>query len=139
LIRVIQSYDFSAAHVLARPDWSLERNKSVYGKCANPAGHGHNYRVEIAIEGEVDPASGRILPARRLDDLVEKRVLRELDRKFLNRDVGSFKAVVPTAENIARYIWDTLVGDVSPARLVGVRLIETRNNSVEYTGIEARE
>lgn len=136
MIRVISRYDFSAAHVLARSQWSPERNRIVYGKCANPAGHGHNYRVEIAIEGDLDPSTGRILPEGKLDQVVQARVLRELDGRFLNRDVPAFSETVPTAENIARHIWDTLVRDVSPARLVGVRLIETRNNSVEYVGGE---
>jgi 6-pyruvoyltetrahydropterin/6-carboxytetrahydropterin synthase len=136
MIRVIQRYDFSAAHVLARSDWSPERNNTVYGKCANPAGHGHNYRIEIAIEGELDPKSGRILPEGKLDDVVRSRILRDLDGRFLNRDVPAFVETVPTAENIARHIWDTVVQDVSPARLVCVRLIETRNNSVEYAGDE---
>jgi 6-pyruvoyltetrahydropterin/6-carboxytetrahydropterin synthase len=136
MIRVIQRYDFSAAHVLARAEWSAARNKAVYGKCANPAGHGHNYSVEIAIEGELDPKTGRILPEGKLDDVVRTKVVRTLDGRFLNRDVPAFAAAVPTAENIARHIWDTVVRDVSPARLVGVRLIETRNNSVEYAGGE---
>jgi len=136
VIRVIRRYDFSAAHVLARPDWSPERNRTVYGKCANPAGHGHNYRIEIAIEGPLDPKTGRMLPEEQLDDAVRSRVLAELDGRFLNRDVPAFAATVPTAENIARHIWDIVAPDVSPARLVGVRLIETRNNSVEYAGDE---
>jgi 6-pyruvoyltetrahydropterin/6-carboxytetrahydropterin synthase len=108
----------------------------VYGKCANPAGHGPNYRFEVAIEGDIDPVTGRILAEERLDDIVRSRLLSGLDGHFLNRDVPAFRAKVPTAENIARYIWDTLVSDLAPARLVGVRLIETRNNSVEYDGVE---
>ena len=136
MIRVIQRYDFSAAHVLARRDWDDERNRTVYGKCANPAGHGHNYCAEVTVEGELDPRSGRLLPEGRLDEIVTRRVLGELDGRFLNRDVSIFETAVPTAENIARHIWDTLVDEVAPARLVGVRLIETRNNSVEYLGSE---
>ena len=136
MIRVIRRYDFSAAHVLARPDWSDAENRRVYGKCANPAGHGHNYRVEVSLEGELDPVTGHLLPPERLDALVAERVLRELDGRFLNREVVAFEKCVPTAENIARYIWDSLVGGVAPARLVGIRLVETRNNSVEYVGSE---
>lgn len=136
MIRVIQRYDFSAAHVLARPEWTSERNRNVYGKCANPAGHGHNYRVEVAVEGDLDPKTGRVLPEGMIDALVESRVLRPLDGKFLNRDVPEFVQVVPTAENIARHIWDTLAREVTPARLASVRLVETRNNSVEYAGDE---
>ena len=134
MIRLTRRYGFSAAHVLARDDWSSERNRAVYGKCANPAGHGHNYRVEVTLQGELDPRSGQLLPPERLDELVEARVLRELDGRFLNRDVPWFARHVPTAENIAKRIWHSLAGEVSPARLVGIRLVETRNNSVEYLG-----
>jgi len=129
LIRVIRRYEFSAAHVLARPDWSEARNRAVYGKCANPSGHGHNYRVELTLEGAPDAGDG-------LDAIVRERVLDPLDGYFLNREVGGFAGVVPTAENIARHIWDTLAGAVAPARLSGVRLVETSNNSVEYFGSE---
>jgi 6-pyruvoyltetrahydropterin/6-carboxytetrahydropterin synthase len=138
LIRVTQRYGFSAAHVLARDDWSLERNKSVYGKCANPAGHGHNYHVEVTLEGALDARTGRILPEGRLDEVVRARIVGALDGHFLNRDVPAFARHVPTAENIAKYVWDNLVAEVSPARLVGIRLVETRNNSVEYLGDEER-
>ena len=136
MIRLTRRYDFSAAHVLAREDWSPERNRAVYGKCANPAGHGHNYRVELTLEGELDPRSGHVLAPGRLDELVHARVLRELDGRFLNRDVPWFARHVPTAENIAAHIWDSVAGGVALARLVGVRLVETRNNSVEILGAE---
>jgi 6-pyruvoyltetrahydropterin/6-carboxytetrahydropterin synthase len=129
LTRVIRRYEFSAAHVLARDDWDDARNRAVYGKCANPSGHGHNYRVELTIEGATDTGAA-------LDEIVRKRVLDELDGRFLNREVGRFARVVPTAENIARHIWDTLSVAVAPARLAGVRLVETSNNSVEYYGSE---
>ena len=136
MIRLIRRYDFSAAHVLARPDWSDAENHRIYGKCANPAGHGHNYRVEVSIEGELDPRTGHVFPPERLDALVGERVLNGLDGRFLNREVAAFEKCVPTAENIARHIWDSLVSGVAPARLVGIRLVETRNNSVEYAGSE---
>lgn len=126
MTRLIRRYDFSAAHVLARPDWSETRNRGVYGKCANPAGHGHNYRIELTFDGvpELEP----------LDALVQKRVLAELDLRFLNREVPAFQRTVPTAENIARHIWDTLAEALEPTRLLAVRLVETGNNSVEYFG-----
>lgn len=136
MTRVTRRYAFSAAHLLARSDWSSERNVRVYGKCANPAGHGHNYGIEVTIEGSVDPRTGAILPPGELDEIVESRVLARLDGRFLNRDVPVFSRVVPTAENIVRHVWDSLGRDVSPARLVAVRLVETRNNSVEYVGDE---
>ncbi len=137
-MRLTRSYDFSAAHVLARPEWSAERNARVYGKCANPAGHGHNYRVELTLEGEPDAITGRLVDLVWLDALVGERVLRELDASFLNRDVAEFARTVPTAENIARHVWDHLESAIRPARLACVRLVETPKNSVEYFGDEER-
>ena len=127
MIRTLRRYEFCAAHVLARSDWSDDRNRAVYGKCANPSGHGHNYRFELTLEG-AEPSSDAI------DAIVRSRVLAELDARFLNREVAAFGRIVPTAENIARHIWDTLCGALEPARLTCVRLIETGNNSVEYFG-----
>ena len=131
MIRVIRRYEFSAAHVLARADWTQARNSAVYGKCANPSGHGHNYRVELTLAGATEAGEA-------IDALVRERVLDDLDGRFLNQEVSGFARVVPTAENIARHIWDTLREAVAPARLECVRLVETSNNSVEYFGSEAR-
>ena len=125
-------YRFSAAHVLARPDWPDARNREVYGKCANAAGHGHNYELWVTLRGEPDPATGWLLPLEQLDALVAEVVLRPLDGALLNRDVPAFRADVPTAENIARFAWRALARGVRPAALERVRLVETANNSVEY-------
>ena len=133
MIRLTRRYHFSAAHVLARPDWDDDRNRSVYGKCANPGGHGHNYVLEVTVRGELDAESGRLVPLERLDAVVRRRVLDALDHRFLNREVPEFETLVPTAENIARYAFEQLKGELSPAVLDRVRLVETRNNSVEYS------
>ena len=132
MTRVTRRYPFSAAHVLSRPEWSPERNAEVYGKCANPAGHGHNYVLEVTVRGDVDPKSGRVVSLPALDAVVRDRILSRLDHRFLNREVAEFEAEVPTAENIARLAWRALEGAVAPARLDRVRLVETPNNSVEY-------
>ncbi len=133
MIRMTRRYAFSAAHVLARPDWSDEQNRAVYGKCANPGGHGHNYVLEVTVRGEIDPISGRVAPVERLDALVQRRVLKPLDHRFLNHEIAEFGSEVPTAENIARFAWRALKGELSPALLDRVRLVETQNNSVEYS------
>ena len=133
MTRVTRRYAFSAAHVLARQDWDPERNRATYGKCANPAGHGHNYTLEVTVRGEPDPATGRLIPIDRLDRVVQERVLEHLDHRFLNREVVEFRRQVPTAENIARFAWVALRGAVDPAHLDRVRLVETENNAVEYT------
>ena len=130
--RMTRRYEFSAAHVLARSDWDEERNKAVYGKCANPAGHGHNYALEVTVRGEIDAESGRVVAVEKLDWLVQRRVLDQVDHRFLN-ELPEFGALVPTAENIARFAWRALKGELSPAVLDRVRLVETSNNSVEYS------
>ncbi len=133
MMTLTRRYRFSAAHVLARRDWTPERNLAVYGKCANPAGHGHNYAVEVTVHGEVDPATGRLVSLERLDALVKARVLDALDGRWLDRELPEFAREVPTAENIARFVWRALKGEISPAVLHRVRLVETANNCVEYS------
>lgn len=134
VITLTRRYGFSAAHVLARSDWTAERNRAVYGKCAHPGGHGHNYVVEVTLRGEVDPVTGRLTSLDRLDALVRERVLERLDHRWLDHEIPEFAAEVPTAENIAFFVWAALQGEVSPAKLHRVRLLETDNNSVEYCG-----
>jgi 6-pyruvoyltetrahydropterin/6-carboxytetrahydropterin synthase len=130
-MRVTRRYGFSAAHVLARPDWDEARNRATYGKCANPAGHGHGYRLEVTVRGSVDPLSGRVLALEQFDRVVGERVLALLDHRFLNREVAAFQSCVPTAENIARFAWTALDGQLAPATLDRIRLVETENNAVE--------
>lgn len=134
MIALTRRYRFSAAHVLARADWSDARNREVYGVCANPAGHGHDYALEVTVCGEVDPETGRLVALERLDRVVRDRVLERLDRRFLNRDVPEFECEVPTAENIVRHVWDALKGELAPAALRRIRLHETPKNSVCYDG-----
>ena len=133
MITLTRRYRFSAAHVLARSDWSLERNRAVYGKCANPSGHGHNYALEVTVRGRIDVESGRVASAEQLDRVVQERVLAPLDHRWLDRDVPAFEKEVPTAENIARFAWRALKGEISPAILHRIRLRETENNAVEYS------
>jgi len=132
MIRLRRKYGFSAAHVLAREEWDRSKNEAIYGKCANPSGHGHNYTLEVVVAGEPDPCSGRLIPLQLLDQIVDEHVLARLDHRFLNREVVEFRRQVPTAENIARFAWDALIGVIAPARLDSIRLVETENNAVEY-------
>ena len=109
-------------------------NRRVYGKCANPGGHGHDYGVELTVAGPVDEATGEIIDRARLDGLFEERVRRRLGHRLLNDD-ALFAERVPTAENVARVIYERLAGPVAAAgsaRLVRVRVQETRKNSFVY-------
>jgi 6-pyruvoyltetrahydropterin/6-carboxytetrahydropterin synthase len=137
MIWLTRRYTFSAAHVLARPDWDEERNRSTYGKCANPAGHGHNYVLAVTVRGEPDRLSGRVVPPEALDRAVQEHVLGHLDGRFLNREIGTFRERVPTAENIAAFAWEALENHVAPAVLDAVRLEETAKNAVELEALDA--
>ena len=130
MIALTRRYRFAAAHVLASERLSPEENARIYGKCANPAGHGHDYALELTVAGPVDPRSGSILPRERLDALVGERVLARFGHRMLNHD-PAFRARVPTAENICEVIREELAPRIAEAgvRLVRVRLEETRRNS----------
>lgn len=134
MIALTRRYHFAAAHVLCHPTFSPEENERVYGKCANPAGHGHNYEVELTVSGPVNESTGSIVDWERLDALFEERVAARFGHRLLNED-ELFRELVPTAENLARTIYDRLeapLAAASSARLVQVRVNETRRNSFVY-------
>jgi 6-pyruvoyltetrahydropterin/6-carboxytetrahydropterin synthase len=134
VIELTRHYRFPAAHVLRSPQLTAAENERVYGKCANPAGHGHDYGLEVTVAGPVDAETGRILAPELLDRIVEERVLRRFGYRMLNED-PLFAALVPTAENIARVVHDSLevpISERSTARLRRVRVIETRRNTFDY-------
>lgn len=132
MILVTRRYGFPAAHVLRHPALSDAENRRVYGKCAHPAGHGHDYAVELTVAGRVDPETGQLLPDGELDALVGERVLERFSHRLLN-DVAPFRELVPTGENIARVLHEALAGPVAArgARLVRVRVVETPRNQFE--------
>jgi 6-pyruvoyltetrahydropterin/6-carboxytetrahydropterin synthase len=120
---------FAAAHRLFRPDWSDEKNIEIFGPCANPGGHGHNYVLEVTIGGSVDPETGMIADLKWLKQVMERHVIDLVDHRNLNTDVECLRALNPTAENLACAFWHQLVGPVSEqAQLVRVVVIETENN-----------
>jgi 6-pyruvoyltetrahydropterin/6-carboxytetrahydropterin synthase len=134
---ISKKVEFSASHICRSPELSDEENERVYGAAANPLSHGHNYIVEVAIEGEPDPVTGMILDLKRLKDLLEERVLMVYDHRLLNREVASFEKTVPTVENIAIDIWDRIEGHIDATgrtRLHSVRVHETSELFVEYRG-----
>ncbi|MEO0455695.1 MAG: 6-carboxytetrahydropterin synthase [Cyanobacteria bacterium P01_A01_bin.114] len=127
------STHFSAAHRLALPDLSLEDNTEIYGLCARPNGHGHNYHLEVTIKGEMDPRTGMIADLVAFQNAVETHVVKPFDHTFLNKDIPYFAEVVPTAENIAVRIRELLRSPIKEigASLHKVKLIESPNNSAE--------
>jgi len=124
---------FAAAHRLARPELSPEENDAIYGKCARPHGHGHNYLLEVTVRGAIDPRTGMVCDLAALQKLVDELVVEPFDHTFLNKDVAHFATTVPTAENIALHIADLLSSPVAAlgAALHKVRLQESPNNAAE--------
>jgi 6-pyruvoyltetrahydropterin/6-carboxytetrahydropterin synthase len=134
VIAVSRRYHFAAAHVLRQPALSEAENERVYGKCANPNGHGHDYGLEVTVTGPVSPETGRIIEPERLDEIVRHAVLERLGHRLLNED-SLFQAAVPTAENIALAVHGQLEEPISSqrgVRLLHVRIVETRRNHFDY-------
>ncbi|MCC6741444.1 MAG: 6-carboxytetrahydropterin synthase [Planctomycetia bacterium] len=130
-VALIRRYAFSSAHRLHSDALSPEENARLYGKCNNPNGHGHNYAVEVAVTGPVDPRTGFCADLPALDATVRRTILEPFDHNDLNA-LPEFARLVPTGENIARVIWDKLRAAGLP--VLSVRLQETRDNFFEYRG-----
>ena len=131
---VTRRVHFNSAHRLWNPSFSAEENERVFGVCNNANFHGHNYNLDVSVEGEIDPATGYVLDINRLKAIVQECVVRHLDHKNLNLDVPWFRELIPTAENIAVVCWRVLAPAVAPARLARIRLWETERNYVDYDG-----
>jgi len=128
-------YEFSAAHRLHVPELTDEQNREVFGKCNNPAGHGHNYRVEVAVDVPVDP-NGRIVQPECIDALVDAHAIDRLDHKHLNTDVPEFNGLNPSVEHIVQVVYGMLETPLEQigAALREVTVWETGKTSCTYTG-----
>lgn len=128
-------YYFAAAHRLFNPHFSDEQNWAIFDKCNNPNGHGHNYEVEVILQGQPDRDTGMLMDIYQLDKIVEREIINKVDHKHLNIDVPMLEGINPTAENLAIVFYDLLKPLIAPpASLYGLRLIESRNNTAEYYG-----
>ena len=133
-VKVSRRAHFNAAHRLYRPDWSNEKNDSVFGKCNNPNFHGHNYELIVSVIGEIDPVTGFVMDMKLLKDLIKSEIEEALDHKNLNLEVPEFKDLNPTAENIAVVIWNKLRSHIEKNKDLEVVLYETPRNFVTYSG-----
>ncbi|MBX2955154.1 MAG: 6-carboxytetrahydropterin synthase [Cyclobacteriaceae bacterium] len=131
-IKVSRKEHFNAAHRLFNPAWSEEKNKQVFGKCSNPNYHGHNYELIVSVTGEPNPETGYVYDMKVLSDLIREHVTQKFDHKNLNLDTEYFKALNPTAENIAVVIWKILREKIDSSLDVKITLYETERNYVEY-------
>jgi 6-pyruvoyltetrahydropterin/6-carboxytetrahydropterin synthase len=125
---------FSAAHRLHNPNRDAEWNRRTYDKCDNPGGHGHNYALEVSVNGAIDPETGMVIDLKQLKDIMRERVVDRVDHTNLNEDVDFLRGVIPTAENLARSFWQQLVNAIPHGTLYEVMLQETERNSVRYHG-----
>jgi len=130
-LRVTRRECFSAGHRLHNPAFSDERNEEVFGKCSNPSGHGHNYVLEVTLEGEAHPETGFLFDLKELSTVMNKSVLDDVDHANLNEDVPWLRGLNPTTETLARAFWDRLDAHLPPGLLWRVRVIETEKNWVD--------
>lgn len=135
---ITRKVEFSASHVCRSPGLSEEENRRIYGPAANPNGHGHNYVVEVSLEGEPDPVTGMVLDLKELKELLNREIVAPYDHRFLNYEAPPFDHIVPTAENVAREIWRRLEPRLRgpTRRLHSIRLYETPDLFVDYLGEE---
>ena len=133
-VTVTRRLRFNAAHRVHNPALSEEENAAIFGKCNNPNWHGHNYILDVSVEGDIDPRTGYVLDLSALKQLVEREVVNKVDHKNFNLDVDFMRSTIPTSENIVVAFWRLLADRVKPAKLARLVLWETENNYVEYTG-----
>lgn len=135
VVRVTRRAHFCSAHRLSRDDWSEERNREVFGDCSNPNWHGHNYVVDVTVEGPVDPETGFVMDLKSLKESLHDRVIADLDHRNLNLEVSWLEGVLPSTENVTVAIWERLAEALpNDVRLCRIVLRETPNNAAEYTG-----
>lgn len=133
MISLTSSYDICAAHQLRRSDWNEKKNRAVFGHCADL--HGHQYKVEITLVGEINPDTGMLINGYDVDQIFKKKIIEKIDHKYLNKDVSFFKKNLPTAEWIVVWVF----GELKKAFPVGiilkqVRVYETPNLYAEFCG-----
>ena len=133
---ITRKVEFSASHVCRNPLLSEPENQERFGMAANPHGHGHNYVVEVSLQGDPDPVTGMVLDLKELKEVLNREVVDPYDHRFLNYEVPPFDSLIPTTENIARDIWRRLEPHLTRGRnrLHSVRVYETPDLFVDYFG-----
>ena len=137
MIFVSRQEHFNAAHKLHNPKWSDERNREVFGPCANTNWHGHNYDLIVTVKGQPDPETGFVVDLKALSDLLRLHITDQVDHKNLNLDVPFMAGQLASTENLALAFWQILVRElpaITQAQLHCVKLYETPRNFVEYYG-----
>jgi 6-pyruvoyltetrahydropterin/6-carboxytetrahydropterin synthase len=133
-VTVHRKAHFNAAHRLYRKDWSFEKNEAIFGKCNNPAYHGHNYELIVSVTGQIDTETGYVMDMKVLKDIIKEEVEDAFDHKNLNEQVPEFENLNPTAENIAVIIWNKIRKKIDGDKKIEITLYETPRNFVTYKG-----
>ena len=136
MVYITRKENFSAAHKLSRPDWDEAKNMEVFGKCANPNWHGHNYNLTVTVKGEVNPETGFVANLSTIGQILKAKVIDKVDHKNLNLDVDFMQGKLPSTEVLAIEIWNQIVKDINAmgCMLHCVKIQETEKNYVEYYG-----
>lgn len=133
-VTVVRRLTFNAAHRVHNPELSDLENARLFGKCNNPNWHGHNYVLELSVRGQVEETTGYVMDLARLKEVATRAIVEKVDHRNLNLDVDFMRGIIPTTENLVVGIWRILVPLIAPAELVLIRLWESENNRVEYSG-----
>ena len=133
-VAITKQVEFSACHRLYNPAFTDERNQEVFGICNNPNGHGHNYVLDVTLEGEPDPQTGMIIDLKRLKDILDRILIQRVDHKNLNLDVPFLQGCVPTVEMLVIRFWEQLDGKIPGCTLNELVLYESRTNFARYRG-----
>lgn len=133
-MKVVRRETFNSAHRLFKAEWSDEKNNEVFGLCNNPNYHGHNYVIEVGIEGPVDPVTGYLIDLKELKGMIKNEIVERFDHRNLNLDCPEFFTLNPTVENIVLVCYQLLKPHLKPDQKLSIRLFETENNWVEYDG-----
>ena len=134
MLKVCRRSTFNSAHRLFQPNWTDEKNDAVYGKCNNPNFHGHNYTLEVWVEGELDQSTGYLIDLKHLKTIIQTEIIERFDHRNLNLDCLEFATLIPTAENIAIVIYEILRNVLDAKYKISIKLWETENNMVFYDG-----
>ncbi len=134
MVLLTRTYEFSAAHRLHSAQLTDEENLDLFGKCNSPYGHGHNYKVEITLQGNVDPRTGMMADLRKLDRIIQEEVVNRFDHRNLNMDTEEFRELNPTSENLVKVIWRRLERRLMGPSLYKVAVRETDRNCFAYYG-----
>jgi 6-pyruvoyltetrahydropterin/6-carboxytetrahydropterin synthase len=133
-MKICRRETFNAAHRLFKPEWDDITNLEVFGKCSYPNYHGHNYALEVWVDGKVNPETGFVIDLKILKEIIQSEITERFDHRNLNLDCKEFEGIIPTTENIAIVIWNILRKKINSEFKIEVQLSETEKNKVVYSG-----